>query len=926
MPKGTPSIPLSRGYGGLNRFDRQASEHQIVHGLDVFEDDGDLRRRDAFHAIATGPPFLLPAGKTMVWLNSSAKYDREFTVAAASVGAYSTLRVYCLEPFDGIDWRHVVSAPTLPSRSSFLRVRYWNGSAWTEIPHVVDSTLTRQTGADGKNWFQSLCKDGRISWHKNQLTGWTTITQDSLAWYAVELSFRAQVTGTVGETAQSLSGTGSLQLAAPGPRAFVLEPIKSIFPVQLRGGRSVIVVASDRAEPEGVELGAQLGVYKGSYWDTQILHLLADEGAGVNGVVTWPQNRQTSTWPDPYPPGGGWANIGGGGTEGTADRLTKNQLDPLATNYYEWREDQFLGGRILQDVAPYSGIVQSATTRRGEFVFGVDDTLGALLQAEEWRNCRLLCIAKGAGGTPVGEWREILDLAPDSANKFLLKYHEHFSIAPDTDNFFDVYRPPCMVRLLESDWDYEVQDTIAPDKIQLQGGRDFAADMQAADNERPVVFELGRELRWMMRAAAQWSGAMDQTTRKLLLTNGANILSYDGIRLRPLRATSSAASARVQAWVGSVPDQDRGALQPHELAGSMLRARPPQGRFVVDYMGRTVVLGLPDRPRGIAYSAPTPDNDIWPLAYTTQIGGSDQSSDPITGAAILGTRLVVYTSTAIHVSDPPDDAGRLAFFPVVTGVGFVSHRAVAKIAASALIGVTPDGIAIFDGQGMTALVGDWFTLFEHGINTHRLEHAAAAVSLHRSEFYAAIPAAGDKDPERLLVLNYATRKAWLWRSPWGGITEIARDYDEHGNERMLFGTWDGHLAIMRAADTDDGDTITGIARTPSVAPAETATTEPVAIVATVRDMGPQNLTFRLFINSDKAWHDGAKPFDEGAPRFDAGVFGTAAWGAGKWATRKIPVKAHAMGEAFQVEIEGTGQWRLRTWEMIMAEVQAHRSR
>src|SRR3972149_10871285 len=66
MARPLPSVPLSPMTGGIERREAKAKGHQAAEGENVYETNGEIRRRDAIVALAAGPVFMYPAEQCVV--------------------------------------------------------------------------------------------------------------------------------------------------------------------------------------------------------------------------------------------------------------------------------------------------------------------------------------------------------------------------------------------------------------------------------------------------------------------------------------------------------------------------------------------------------------------------------------------------------------------------------------------------------------------------------------------------------------------------------------------------------------------------------------------------------------------------------------------------------------------------------------------
>ncbi len=937
-----PLLPLSTLNGGVHREDAEGPENRVVDGVDVIEDDGDLRRRDAFHAIAAVAPHRLPAGSAITYDGLTINYDR-IPAGNNILVQQTTLHVGALEPFDGIELRAVVdvfengSPPDIVvTRHTKLQVEFWNGVAWVAFDEVVDTTVRRVTDSNGDVWLRSLAQNGEVHWHRSQADAWVAghqslVDSQATSRYWVRLRFLDFANG-LAPTAADINGTNNramCDIADPGITVFLRGPARSVIPTNVNNTPKLLI-GSDRT-PRGTEGGAQLGSLFEQFKKTEELRLIgsrvlqADEGGGFAGEVDSPPVNQAA--PGEAWPSGTWTEIvaAGATSEGTDNTLERNQRGDVQ---YDWTPNQFRGAVVYADFA-LTGVVNDAARLYGQGTLALNAKWQDTYPADDhaWEGYRLVCITNGSGtGTPVGEEREIVR-APRTNNNVTIRWHQNFSILPDAQNRFDVRRPHSRVKIrphLVSD-DFEIL-TNTVDVLTPLSAAAFTARYEAdfsSENGQIVHFQVGRPLHWEHRNGDFWDATFDTTTRKILLTNGqSSPLEYDGRSLRRLRALFDPDNARVQLWVGSLPDDVKNELRAHEIAGSKLRQTPPIGKFIATWHGHTILAGLQGRPYDIAYSAPSPNNDIWPLLYQTQI--RDPFNFPITGIKPLRDRLVVFTTASIHALFPPNDNGLLQVEPIAMGTGFVSQRAVAHVGMDILIGAAPDGIYMLQGSDMQPVLRKWEHLVDGGANRGQLHHAVAAYSSQRNEFYIAFPGRGSVVNDYVGVYNTMKRRWWVWRAPWGGVADVAVQRQKDGSERLLFGMEDGTIAVMRKHDTDDGDTITGRAR--SVL--HTIDTKKYRLqqlnLYALEQPASHTMTVRHYLDTTKtpfAAPSHSVKFSQGGPdRLDTGQLTVMRLGYERFVSYPFTIKEGAECSGYAYEVEGTSQWRIRRADLVITMV------
>lgn len=932
-----PILPLSRMVGGINRNDRTSGPDQCVDALDVIEDGGDLVRRPGFHAVGTAAPFYLPAGACWIYVgNPSAPghyYDRAISEAVGTLGGGSNgIFIACDEPFDGFEWGPVIACPT-PSAHRYLRVDYWNGSTWVALDHVLDTTKRLVTNGSNQ-WLTPLYGTGRVSWHRSQMTDWATQNPASTTRtnaYVVRLSTMDPGDGSAAPTRASLSGSGDLTLGSPGIRCFLLEPVRSILPYRSRQGRNYVLVGSDRRTVRGSEPGANIGAIKNNWEKTDLQILVADEGAAVMGQVSNPAIYRAA--PGQAWPGGTWTtHTAAAGSIGTASTLTRTRREQDVTS--AWFLNQFRGAARVGSLAPNALAVQTAWN--GTVFFNVTGSLSAL-KANEFEHFRIRCTVNGGGGTPVGEEREIVRNTAASGGQASIVYHQAFSVAPNTGNRFEILRPHSRLRFRDQppygafsteERVYEVDAVAGGFTMTLRSGADYEPELaDSDDNNRFCSYQVGPWFPWAVRAGRFWCGAFDRSTGAMIVTNGlSGLMVYDGESIRPLTATSDPNNFRVQQWIGLIPPdllKQAGATLTEWVPG-FLRSAPPNGQFVVGFNGRIVVAGG-DR---VYWSAPGLDNDLWPLGYVQVI--RDSENHEISGLAVLHGRLLVFTPTSIHAAYPSDD-GAMNFRPIVHGAGPVSHRAVAAIGESMLIYPTADGVYVFDGDEPRAVLDDWEDVVLGGVNAIRMADAVGAYSMEQNRYYLAVPSANSSVPDTVLVFDVRSKAWFRWSAPWGGITEISRDFDENGRETMLFGTADGHIAVLGDFLTDDGDTVTGWARSKTLYPGGLETIQPTHVMIMANETGADilglpanNLEVRVYPDGNASAQSivqfmapeasSTGIYGQAFRLNDAalGVLGTARVGwPERMLNRKIGLAAFQRCSGLQIEVRGVARWRLR---------------
>lgn len=205
MKRSTP-LPLSNMTGGVNRNDKLARRDQAIEALNVIEDEGDLRRRDAFRAVGTAAPHynadVVVKHYDLVTTTWTTYPFGVGSVNPARIGGTLTsglLLVGSLEPFDGIELPFPLPPYPRPTGRRYLYPQIVRTDAFTADPPDLDGSL-RDIG-----WFldttleclggtlttrHTMYQPGRISWHRDSLPEWPEVELDSqrLYWIALNLS------------------------------------------------------------------------------------------------------------------------------------------------------------------------------------------------------------------------------------------------------------------------------------------------------------------------------------------------------------------------------------------------------------------------------------------------------------------------------------------------------------------------------------------------------------------------------------------------------------------------------------------------------------------------------------------------------------------------------------------------------------------
>lgn len=812
------SVELSLLNAGINRFVDEAGPHQIVDGLNVWKRRGNLARRPAFTSVATGAPYLLPAGACRVV--HEYPLNATFTDVTNRVvdipydqlgGPAGRLWIGCITPFDGFEWKHVNNTFVPDDYDDNFQIDLWyprGGTTDLHINGVVDSTKAAVRRSDTNVYHGTLTRDGRVSWNKtafaNQLffnvnggvPGPLSGNTDACYWVIVDIARYTTRRGDASSNIRVPLSNGNFVLDARGVRAFLLNPINGLFPTHTSGRKPVMVVGSDFQVKRGHALGGGLGFISTRGEETEIARLVEDEGAGVNGTYNAP----------------GWSGVAF--ARGTAGVLTKDDQN------YQWAAA--LAAPTGNNVGQFDGAILGAATPSAiqTDATHINVAVATVSLADNLENLRLRVVAQPGIGPAVGEEREIYQ----SLVSGQIHVHDNFSALFNGTETLEVRRPGAMLRTLEGGRDYEIDTNTAHTATPVASARPYQAAM--IDNNQAVNFEISRECWWSLYPGKRWCAAFDSVTSALILTNGKNgLLEYRDGRLRKLQAMwdptdGIAGCALVQQWRGIIRDIAVELADPSIEQGSQLRRTPPDGEFVIEYKARLVVAGG----NRVRWSAPSIFNAIWPSVYSTSIRGAE--AGPITGMSVIADRICVFTASSIYMGSIPNDRGEISFNSVVEGTGFSSHFACCKAplgGSDVLIGVNADGIGAFNGVNYMTILDDWKRVLPRGVNTNQLEHAAMAYWRSENMVVVAVAQAGSTVNDRIVLIDLVKKEFWVWSTQgvynptWGTldnpVTAIATQYDESGKEYLYFGHADGHISVLQDALYDSpGGTITGYAR------------------------------------------------------------------------------------------------------------------
>lgn len=959
MAKPLKPRPLSSMTGGLNRYEREAKPDQAVEASNVVNDDGDLRRRDAFAAFAMSAPFMLPAGQVYVksydynaqaWTNYSGRLvTGAFSSFGTNTAGAERLFIGCDTQFQGFEWAHFVRTGTFSSGIGHIRIRFvtsnWSNSAdpasdtglYSTCIWVGDSTLSNprtgtSTDHSDLSFYQSLTRTGHIFWHKNsQPSAWdteTTVDSQSAYWIIVDMYNAPQNS----DEAASLTDYSSTwpsgwtsAMIAPGIRCFQLNPVTALFDTGLRSN-AMFLMGSSSTNRRGQESGGpQLGYIEGVNMPTCQLGLIKDSGAGVLGTYVN-------------------AALSGGSSGPGAGKLSKNDTS------YSWQ----LGTANLAHRGSWGPpIIRTSVSPTGtpsSTSFTFTQTTG---YNNEYEDCLFLCTDPGASDVVQYKQNRVKTSTISGTTvtvTFAAAWEDSggSAAAPTTDSVFSIFGIPHRVILAPSFsaggydgttiaetrqfLEANTTDTSDGDVLDVNPlGPNGDASVFIGDRRNPsafwginklVFFDIEKEARYELPENPFPDYTFDETTRRFVFAFGAYPLqTWDGARLRTLKALYDPADLVVEAWTGFVNERFVGDIDdPGFIRNSFLRTEPPQGQFVQSFANRLFVAGIPGDPSRVAYSAPGSFNDVWPKGYEVLV--RDHLSRPITGMNTLNDELVIFTNSSIYAAGAPNEDGYMSVFPRSQGIGFVNNNVVQRAAigtADVLIGANADGIYAYTGAEPQIILDAWDRIIDGGVNRATMYRACATVSYYENCYYLAVPSLNNFHPDKLVRYCWTDKTFYVWSAPFGGITSMVTRRDSLGNEELVFGHADGTISRLEKNLTDDGETITGTART-AVFTAGGFTMAISGYMLTLDDTGASgSVTVYEYLNQDDAAPNTlyTGDFDAGTAEVDSFTVGTDSIGSRKKKTKRIHAKSGTRAESVQLEISGSTRWRLRNIELLM---------
>jgi len=898
MGERTVTAPIDPIDRGIDRLDTNVRAGKIAEGLNVINDDGDLRRRDAFKTIYTAAPHFLPPG--LVSVQASDRTAEEtltgFANRAGSILA-STPLLYdgCEEKFDGFDLGSVAFS-TAPAEGLFLKGYYSTGDDWEEIPFLFDTTSLGQYKADNTAYYSTtLCKEGRVSWHTRGLTGWATTTTgtgggalgSTKYWIYVSIYAASGDRGTL---------PGTSVITAPGIRAFHLAKVNGLFPLRTKK-RDTLVICSDREERRGSEKGAMLGLASSTRDATKQLHVVQDEGSGTYNRVTIPQWSSASgaTLPPNHTATGSTNFYGATGvlerkkTTDTVDWYTSGTSDES-----EWR-----GGQALY--VAFGNVVDGGSTT----LIQITSTAGVVANQYEHHLLRYI------GGTYDGEERMITKNTASDSGDVDLHVDDEFTAGPDGATSIKIYRPHSRVEIKPSQRDYEVSSNAAT-TVTLTSSRPWVPAVETADpydiNEEAVSFYISRSPRWSIPSGTNWTATYDNNSNSLYLANDhSEILRFDGTRLRvlyPETDTDKDWHAERYANFTFLSEESKAAAISNGITETaFLENSPVLAHILVSFLRRLFAIKTGTADSMLRFSGESAFH-VWPSHFIRAI--PDDRNREIQGAAGINNRLLIWTSNAIMEFLFIESEDQFDSRVLYAGAGFVSHHGV-QVIKSTLVGPNTDGLYAFNGSNMEPVLDDWSRLIKGGINPNRLNRSSSVHIKEKGWYMLAVSSAGKDYNDKIVIWDYTRNRFWLWSAPHGA-SFLAKDYDENGDERLLIGTDDGHVQTLADQEKDDGVAIDSYARTVPLNLFEAREAAYTSVQSVVQNTSSA-MDLKFFVDKRETESKAiTMSADAGLSKLGT-VTITGALGDTRYKT--VNNNLNLKGRDFQVQIGGAAPWRLR---------------
>jgi len=889
-----PSYPLPQIIGGINSS-REMAGSNLVRALDVIDVNGTLRTRKAWASVGAAPVVKRAAGLAYLAIGpddestATLQADRVFTQASLTVDE-SYVYIGSINRFDGFDWNFVYGAASAATTSRVLRLEYWNGSAWTQMPWLLDQT---QGVPNGGTRRVTLLKTGKVHFHRP--ADWSDgLEIDSTFAFWVRVCPVAVATSA---TTPDWSGY-TFAIRQPGVTVFDRAAVNGLIAQRIKGSVQAVVCAdnfatdyvaaseADRASVSQLENGALIGQWDLSIAPTRPLSILKRWTGGIWGQLAIP-------------------NAGGGGSTvvGTANRFLDqgptDQLDGYPSDLYTRFGPVTT---LFRDVTPDSG---GTTT---SFV-----TSDARLQeyASHALENFLLVVTTSGGGPALGEVRQVaLSGVGSGVTSFLV--YPAWSAAPTTSTVFAIVKPTHLIAakgdVAGTYGEYPIINSAAPRTLFADLNAYAPLPTNVLTSGAAVHFTVSEDTRYTLDRGRHYSFCTDPLDGKLILTNGARLLQYDGEFLRDLQAARED-DPRVEPLLGALPAVGPGnTVDPRTIAYDQgFYRQPPTGAFLASHLTHIFVAGGTGNENRVRWSAPGIYHDMWPKVNEAIV--RDSEGRALTGIASYYDRLIAFTDSSIHEGIATN--GTFSFRQIASGTGFTSHHAVSKIeigGKDVLIGPSPTGLVACAGAEPQYLIDKWSLVVPApGVDINDLKETVGVAWRQQNLYLLALRVKGSKTRNRVLVYNYKTRRAWLWSAPYGVASMIVVTAPS-GEEELLIGTEDGLLMTMVESESDDGVVFSGSLLTHPITPAQAS--ESVVLLrsnieARVESGAQASKTVGLTIYRNEAtqrWSTGNVPLGTGEATFGNGVFGTAVFGPGDFGRRVVNAPNGTRGRSFSVEL------------------------
>lgn len=230
----------------------------------------------------------------------------------------------------------------------------------------------------------------------------------------------------------------------------------------------------------------------------------------------------------------------------------------------------------------------------------------------------------------------------------------------------------------------------------------------------------------------------------------------------------------------------------------------PKGGVIATYADRLWVGGGTTGSR-LYWSYAFPFQDGWDADAWVDLLPGD--GDSITGAARLGTGLIVFKQRSVHriTGSPPDDpsvaSGDLEVFSFEGEPGCVAPATVST-GRGVVVYLNRRGVFAFDGMRSQELTQDVRPLFDD-INEAQLSQASGAF-IDNNHYVVSIPRGASTKPDLTISIRFEPS---LTVSTWEGFNAYSWSvWFDNGNPVPMFGT-DGEVAQMNGAVSDNSKPI-----------------------------------------------------------------------------------------------------------------------